>query len=408
MYGLIGKDVSHSFSKIIQESLMNKYTYHLLSVDEHELDEMFSNKNFDGLNVTIPYKQTVIKYLDFIDTNARRINAVNTIVKRNGFIYGYNTDYDGFMYTIINNDIDVSKMKVLVIGNGGASKAIQCVLSDLNAKEINILLNNKQSLDEVYAKHLDTDLIINTSPVGMSPNVLDSPIDITLFKNVEVVIDIVYNPLKTQLLIDSEANNIKIINGIEMLVVQAIKSLEIFKEMKFTRNEYIETINNTIRLHQNIVLIGMPGSGKTSISKKLGEELDMEVFDLDYLIEEKINDNINDFVKINGIEKFREIESKITNKISLNKGCIISCGGGIILNESNINNLKRNGLLIYIDRNYDKIKINNNRPLVNSKEDLLDLYNKRKDLYLKYADITVKNNGRKKDCIKHIINKLGY
>lgn len=408
MYGLIGKDVSKSFSKIIHESLVRNYKYHLMSIEKKELDKLFKERTFSGLNVTIPYKQTVLKYIDIIDEKAKKINAVNTVVNKNGLIYGYNTDYDGFLYTIKKHQIDVSKMKVLVIGNGGASQAIQCVLKDLNVLELVILLNNKESLNDIYSNHTDCDLIINTSPVGMSPNVYQTPIDITLFNKVECVIDIIYRPLKTQLLLDCEKRNIKAINGLEMLVVQAIKSLEIFKSIEFGDIMIENTVNEVKKLNQNLVFIGMPGCGKTSISNYLSSKLNVRVYDTDKIITNEIGMEIKEYFNKYSEKEFRKIEREVVKKVSMNNGCIISCGGGIILDENNIEDLRRNGIIIYLDRDLDKIIINERRPLINTIDDLKNIYENRKDLYYKYSDIIIENNGNEQDCLKKIINKLNY
>lgn len=232
-YGLIGEKLGHSYSKIIQEKLLKDYTYEIHPVVKEDLDAFMKAKAFKGINVTIPYKQSVIPYLDEMDEAAKKIGAVNTIVNKDGLLKGYNTDYYGFLYTLDKNNIEIKEKKVLVLGDGGASKAIQAAVLAKQPKQL-IITNrtpheNTISLDEVYLNHKDSDIIINTTSVGMYPNVKDSPIDLSKFNRLKAVVDIIYNPLCTKLLLQGKELGIPYVNGLEMLVAQAKYALEHFK-----------------------------------------------------------------------------------------------------------------------------------------------------------------------------------
>ncbi len=423
-FGLIGKHLGHSYSKIIHEQLIDE-TYDLCSVNEKELDELLRSRSFKGINVTIPYKETVIPYLDFIDDKARRIGAVNTIVNKNNKLYGYNTDYDGF-YQMVNNHIVCNhnvndnsyiKNKVCVIlGNGGASKAVKCVLEDMNAKIIYKVSIQKEKYDDETIKkeniinyeELDKlqviDVIVNTTPVGMYPNMAGIIIDLQKFKNLSVVFDVVYNPIRTFFAQKAEQLGIPYYTGLEMLVVQAIYAHQYFHN-KIVNNDVVSNIIRNIKQQVlNIVLIGMPGSGKSTIASELGTKLNMEVIDCDILIEEKTNKKIADIFKEDGEQTFRKIENSVVNDVSLVHQKIISTGGGVILDENNMKLLKANGIIIFIDRQINKIVYDNViRPLSLNKEELIKRYNERIDKYHNYADLIVQNNNDILDVVEEII-----
>lgn len=243
-YGLIGEKLGHSYSKIIHEKISD-YIYELQPLSKEEFHVFMKEKNFKGINVTIPYKEEVLPYIDRLDENARLIGACNTIVNKDNLLYGYNTDYNGFLFTLEHEEIDVKDKKIIVLGTGGASKAIVRVLENLNAKEIimvkNTATNGAITYTECYEKHTEASIIINTSPVGMYPNIYDCPIDVALFHNLEAVIDIIYNPLQTKLLATSSSLSIKSVNGLLMLVAQAVFAASYFIDSK-AKNEVILAI----------------------------------------------------------------------------------------------------------------------------------------------------------------------
>lgn len=242
-YGLIGEKLGHSFSKEIHEE-MNNYKYDLIELDKNELDAFLKEKNFKGINVTIPYKTTVIPYLDFLDENAKKIGAVNTIVNKNNLLKGYNTDYDGFLYTLEHHKVNIEGKKVIVLGNGGASRAVIAVLKDLKAGEIitvgRTLRDNSISFEECYENHTDGEIIINTTPVGMYPEVDASPLELKTFNSCSHVIDLIYNPLETKLLRQAKEKDFYIINGLEMLVAQAKVAAEYFLDTKIDNSKIQE------------------------------------------------------------------------------------------------------------------------------------------------------------------------
>ena len=260
-YGLIGKTLKHSYSKIIHEQLVENYTYNLCPLDEKEFKIFMKLKPFQAINVTIPYKQNVMSYLDWIDDRAKKINAVNTIINKEGKLYGYNTDYDGFMYTIQKHNIQIKNKKVLILGDGGASQAVQSVIADLKAKEIIIANRTKKentiSFEKAVKNHDDAQIIINTTPVGMYPDTHQSVIDLVPFMRCEAVIDCIYNPMQTQFI--SQAKQLKIpiaISGMEMLVAQAVKALEIFKNITISEKKIEETYKNIMYQTTNIIITG--------------------------------------------------------------------------------------------------------------------------------------------------------
>lgn len=408
-YGLIGEKLGHSFSKIIHEQLAD-YTYNLIPLTKEEFKIFMTKKDFKSINVTIPYKQDVIPYLYYIDENAKSIGAVNTIVNKEGLLYGYNTDFTGFLYTLNHNNIEIKNKKVIVLGNGGASKAIIAVLKYLKAKEILIVYYkenpNTITYEECYNNHTDADIIINTTPVGMYPNTDKSPIDLDKFKNCKSVVDIVYNPLKTKLLIQAEDLNIKAVNGLEMLVAQAKYAVEYFLDKKIDDNLIDKIYKNLLIQRKNIVLIGMPSSGKTTIGNLLSEELNRQFIDIDSKIVEKIGMSIAEYFKEYGEEKFRDIETEVCKEISHLSNLVISTGGGCIKRKENMNYLKLNGTIIFIERDIEKLSVDPSRPLSTSLETLKTMYNERYPLYKKYSDIIIYNNEEIEKCVEETIKKF--
>jgi len=405
-YGLIGEKLGHSYSKIIHEQLIDNYTYELHPLKEEEVDTFMKEKAFDAINVTIPYKQTVIPYLDEISKEAKQIGAVNTIVNKNGVLIGYNTDYLGFAYTLRKHGINIKNKKVLIMGNGGASKAIQAVIHNEQPKAVVIVDIVKSegilSIEEVYANHLDCEIIINTTPIGMYPNMDGSSVDIHKFKNCFACIDAVYNPLRSDFILQAQELGIKGINGLEMLVAQAKYALEFFKDITIDDNK-IDSIYKDILLEtSNVVLIGMPSSGKTTVGKEVAIHLNKEFIDIDEKIVDEIQMPIANFFKEHGEEAFRAIEARICKEVSSKINCVISCGGGVVLNKRNIFNLKHNGIIVYLERDIDKLISDSSRPLSSSKEEIAKLWKVRDPLYRSSREIVIDNNGEIKTTIQNM------
>lgn len=403
MRGLIGHPLGHSYSKIIHEQFINK-EYKLYDIDENKMIEVLSNKEIDKVNVTIPYKIKVINYLDELTDIAKKLNSVNCIKNKNGILIGHNSDYDGFLWMLKNNCINLNNKVVAILGSGGASKSVYHAVKSHNAKEIYIVSrnsdDNKVSYDDL--KKLNIQCLINTTPVGMYPNIDENIVDLNVLKNLEIVIDIVYNPFNTQLIVNAKEKGIKAIGGIEMLVAQAKSAIEFFDDVKIDDCKVNEVVNYIKSLKQNLVLIGMPSSGKTSIGKLISEKYDYKLIDIDELIEDRINMKIKDYFLLFGEDSFRKIESDIIKEIQKVTHHVISCGGGVIKNSENMKFLRKNGLIIMIDRDIDKMVISNERPLSKNINDLKKLYIERYDLYKKYSDITFENN----DSIENLLEKI--
>lgn len=388
-YGLLGKKLGHSYSKIIHEKL-GYYEYKYFEKNEDDLDDFFEKKDFKGINVTIPYKEKVIRYLDFVSDKAKKIGAVNTIVNNNGKLYGYNTDYFGFLYNLKKNQIEVKNKKCLILGKGASSKTVNEVLKDLGAKEIVFLSRRFKPYFKDEKNYRDFEIIINTTPVGMYPNNEEflEYINLSNFEKLEGVLDLIYNPNMTKILIDGKLKNIKYACGIDMLIAQAIKASELFLDKNFD-SSMINKVRNSILTDQiNIVLIGMPGSGKTSLGQILSKNMNRKFFDIDNEFVKKYG-NIEKFFNKYGEDEFRKKESQIIKEISKSNSLIISCGGGVIEKDINYYYLKENSIIVNVKRDLENLEIEG-RPL-SKKYDLDFLYNKRKDLYDKFKDFEVYN-----------------
>ncbi len=387
-YGLLGEHLPHSFSKIIHEEL-GYYGYELNEQSLEGFKEFMQKKEFKGINITIPYKQTAIPFCDVIDEHAKKIGAINTVVNKNGVLYGYNTDYYGLKLLAINNDIDLKDKKVLILGNGGASKAAIAAAEDLGAKEIIKSDFNSGSgvvsYDEAIKLHNDAEIIINTTPVGMYPNNDNALIDLNDFKRVEGVIDVVYNPINTKLVLQAKSIGIKAAGGLYMLVGQAVKAADLFLGRDDIINQLNKVYNKLLQSKTNVVLIGMPASGKSTIAKELAKITGREVIDTDTLIVNK-HGVISDIFSNFGEEHFRNLETEAVKEAAKFSGVIIATGGGAILREENVNALKQNGKFYFLNRPLNELLPTDDRPLASDKEKIINLYNKRINIYKSLAD----------------------
>ena len=392
--GLIGEKLGHSFSKIIHEQIMD-YTYDLIPLNIEEFHSFMNEKSFDAINVTIPYKEKVIPYLDEMDEKSKMIGAVNAIKNVNGKLIGTNTDYDG-LKMMIKNHFDLSDKIVAICGSGGTSKTAYAVCKDLNVKEIIQVARNRDLPYITYEQmndRKDIEIIINTTSVGMSPDILSSIVDLDDYPNCKGVIDVVYNPILTSLCYEAKKRKINYICGLEMLVGQAVSAIEFFTN-KSVDSSMIQKISKNIFFDkQNIVLIGMPSCGKSSLGKKLSKQLGYDYIDLDKKIVEKTNKTIPQIFEESGEAGFRKIESEVCLEVSKCNHTVISCGGGIIKNEINMKALALNGFIIYIKRDVEKLSVGNGRPLSKDKNTLLNMFKEREPLYIKYSDASVSNNG---------------
>ena len=390
-YGCIGKKLTHSFSKEIHARLAD-YNYELIELSEEEIQPFFKKKDFEAINVTIPYKQTVIPYLDHISDIATRIGAVNTIVNRDGELWGYNTDYYGMKALIERVGLDLNEKKVLVLGTGGTSKTARVVASDMGAVEILTVSRRKSSdyitYEEAVSLHNDAEIIINTTPSGMYPDCESKPIDISVFERLEGVIDAVYNPLRTNLVLDAKSRGIKAEGGLYMLVMQAVVAVERFLDTKIEKEIADSVFSSVFGAKENIVLTGMPGSGKSTVGKLLSID-GYEFIDTDREIEKRCGCTIKELITDKGEKYFRDLETQVIRDVSA-EGCrIISTGGGAILREENIRCLRRNGRIFFINAELSRLHATDDRPLSNTEDKLLKLYNERIDIYRSSADVIV-------------------
>ena len=394
-YGCIGERLGHSFSAQIHPKFFD-YKYELCEVSRENIDAFMKAKDFKGINVTIPYKQTVIKYLDEIDFAAKEIGAVNTIVNKNGKLSGYNTDFYG-LKALIERNVDLKGKKVLILGSGGTSKTAEYVCKALGCKQVFRLSRSEGegviTYETAYETHADCDVIINTTPVGMYPDINKSVIDLSKFKRLSCVIDAVYNPLCSKLVLEAKARGIRAEGGLYMLVCQAARAAELFMDAHVAEDKIQKVFCDIYKAKQNIVLIGMPTSGKTSVGAVLSKALSRECFDSDSLIEQLENTDIPTIFKTKGEPYFRNLETKAVAQLSAFSGVIIATGGGVILNKENIELLRANGRIYFLDRPLESLLAANDRPLSSNKADLEKRYNERYNLYNAYADVKVAADG---------------
>ena len=396
MYGLLGEKLGHSFSPQIH-ALLGDYEYRLFEKQKNELDDFFKNRNWDGINVTIPYKKAVIPYLNRLSPSAEKIGSVNTIVaKKDGTLTGYNTDYDGFSYLIDISGISAENKKCLVLGSGGASLTVIAVLKDKKAREIVNISRSGENNYENIDRHFDADIIVNTTPVGMYPNNLKSALSLDGFKNLSGVLDIVYNPQKTKLILDAEKRNIKALSGLSMLVAQAKRAAELFLNTKIPDSKNDEIYHKLSLEMKNIILIGMPGSGKTTVGKRLAEALNRDFIDTDEMIVKNVGKPIPDIFANGGEKLFRKYEHEAV----LAAGKVISTGGGVVVNDDNFDALKQNGTIIFLNRSTSYLPTDG-RPLSQS-NDLNEMFKKRLPLYRKFCDIEADGN----DTIENVANNI--
>lgn len=405
-FGLLGRKLGHSFSPEIHKMIGDKtepYNYGIYQVEPEALEDFVCNGEWTGLNVTIPYKKDVMKYCDEIAPEASRIGAVNTLVRRNGKIYGYNTDYFGFRKTIESTGVAVAGTKCIVLGSGGASATAVTVLKDLKAREVIVVSRDgKTGCDyEGLLNHKDAEILINTTPMGMYPETGVSPVDVSIFDNLKLTFDVVYNPLRTELLCQSAMAGVKSVNGLKMLVAQAKASAEYFLGREIGDDILAGIENHLKEEKENIVLIGMPGCGKSTIGRALAVKLGKEFIDIDEKIVEKTGMAIPDIFQQSGEEGFRKIETEVTREVGKMKGAVIACGGGVVTRNENYSPLAENGRFIFINRNIDVLPIDG-RPLSQSTP-LQQMYEKRLPMYRLWCDEEIVNEGK---TIMEIVEEL--
>lgn len=401
--GLLGQHLGHSYSPAIHSQLAN-YSYSLYEKEPQDLAEFLKNGDFQGLNVTIPYKKAVIPYLDELSPVATRLGAVNTIVRRSdGTLIGHNTDYFGFRSMVEQSGLRPQCKKALVLGSGGASNTAVAVLEEIGAQVVVISRsgeNNYANLD----RHSDAAIIVNTTPVGMYPHVGTAPIDLTLFPQLEGVLDVIYNPARTQLLLDAEARGLITMNGLWMLVAQAKESAEWFSGHSVS-NDRIRQIHHRLQQQmENIILIGMPGCGKSTVGRKLASRLGRKFVDADAAIEAHAGMTIPAIFAQQGEEGFRKIETTVLAQLGKESGLVLATGGGCVTRPENYPPLHQNGRIIWIKRDISQLPTKG-RPLSQDGK-LAAMYQIRKPMYQRFADLTVENSSDPDCTVQKILNLL--
>lgn len=400
MYGLLGEKLGHSFSPQIHE-MLGDYEYNLFEVERNELPDFLRNGKWNGINVTIPYKKEVIPFLDEMSDNAHKIGSVNTIVRKSdGTLFGDNTDYDGFLYLVNKSGIIIKNKKVLVLGTGGASLAVKAVLCDLGAAEIVSISRSGENNYQNIENHSNADVIVNTTPVGMFPKNLVSPVDIRVFNNLSGVFDIIYNPQKTKLILDAQSLNIPAFSGLAMLVAQAKRASEIFFSEKIDDGVTEKILSSLALKMKNIVLVGMPGCGKTSVGKFLCKTLGREMIDTDEMVVKNEGKSIPQIFKDSGEKTFRILETQAVKDVCKQSGKIISTGGGVVTQSENYYPVKQNSVVVFINRSIDVLPTDG-RPLSQT-GDLYSMYETRLPLYRKFADFEIDGNG----TIEQVANRI--
>lgn len=403
-YGLCGEKLGHSHSPIIHKMLGNE-KYDLLAMSREEFFSFMNKKDFSAVNVTIPYKQDALSLCDELSEEAKNIGSVNTVVNKNGTLYGYNTDIYGFTFMLGNAGIQIAGKKVLVLGTGGTSLTAVSACKKLAASEI-ITVSRKGNInyENVY-EIKDAEIIINTTPVGMYPSNGISPIDISHFEKLCGVADVIYNPQKTKLLLDAEKRGIKTAGGLSMLVAQAVEADRLFFSRKKTDDDIkkiqmiLKHLNSQV---SNIILVGMPGCGKSTVGKIVAEKLGRSFIDADDYITEKHGRTPADIIKNDGEEAFRKLETEALCEVTKLSSCVISCGGGAVIKEENRELIKQNGVCFYIIRDTERLATDG-RPLsAGGIDGLKKLFKLREPLYKKTADFEVplcENAGKCADTI---------
>lgn len=394
-YGLIGEHLTHSYSCDIHAQIAD-YEYELCELRPEEVGPFLEKRDFCAINVTIPYKQTVMPYLDEISETAQRIGAVNTIVNRGGVLYGDNTDFAGMRALSENIGLSLAGKKVLILGTGGASKTAQALAKFMGAEEYYCVSrfgrDGSITYERAIADHADAQVIINATPVGMFPRSAGRPIDISAFPALEGVLDAIYNPLRTNLVLDAQERGLPAAGGLYMLSAQAVHASAVFRGIEVDPKLIDKAYKSVKTAKQNIVLVGMPSSGKTTVGAILAEKTGLELADTDEYIVKKIGMPIADYFAKYGEAEFRKIEKETIAELSGTGGKVIATGGGAVLDKDNIRALKQNGVIVFLDRALNNLVATDDRPLSSERDKLERLYAERYDIYKACAEVYIDAN----------------
>lgn len=401
--GLLGKSLKHSYSPQIHNMIAD-YNYDLFQMESEDLPKFFRESDFHGINVTIPYKKAVLPYCNHLSDCAKALGSVNTILRLDdGTFYGHNTDYFGFMYLIKHANVVVSNKKVLVLGSGGASVTVVAVLKELGANVVVISRTGENNYANI-SNQKDASLIINTTPVGMYPDNGSTPVDLSQFPQLECVVDLIYNPARTKLLLDAEKMGIQAENGLRMLVAQAAESAKLFLK-KDIPDDKIEEIHQKLASQmENVILIGMPGCGKSTVGKLLADQLEREFIDADDYLSRYCGVSIPDIIERNGETSFRKMESEVLRELGKGSGLVIATGGGCVTTPCNYEYLHQNGLIIWLQRDLTLLPTDG-RP-ISQKTSINKIYQNRAHLYRDFADKLIENNRCPEETVYKITQEV--
>ncbi len=414
--GLLGEHLTHSYSPQIHKALVGgRYTYELFERAPEEVEAFVRGREWDALNVTIPYKQAVMPYLDEISDEARRIGAVNTVTRLgDGRLRGDNTDYFGFARTVRAAGVDVSGRKALILGNGGAAATAVTVLLDMGAEVVVLARNGNpvgglvpEPFEAAYERHTDAVAVVNCTPVGMYPRLVgEAPICLEKLPHAKAVFDMIYNPARTALLQEADRLGILAYNGLLMLVAQAKRAAELFLGDEIDDRVIAPTVEAVARQTENIVLVGMPGCGKSRMASLLAQTLGREAVDTDDMVVEAAGRSIPEIFATDGEEAFRALETEAVKTAGMRSGLVIATGGGVVTRERNYAPLSQNGRIVFIRRALEKLPTDG-RPLSQA-HPLAEMYDRRLPLYEAFADVTVDNDGYPWQTAAAILEALGY
>ena len=402
-YGLLGERLGHSFSPQIHRDLAG-YDYQLLPTPPEAVEDLFARRAFQGLNVTIPYKRTVMPLCDEIDPRAAAIGAVNTVVNRNGRLTGYNTDIDGFLYMVRRAGMDMAGKKVVILGSGGTSRTARAAAGELGAREIVTVSRHGEDNYQNLSRHADAQVLVNTTPVGMYPNWGQSPVSLESFPALEGVLDVVYNPLRTALLLQAEERGLPRSCGLPMLVAQAKRAAELFTGQNIDDSRAEAVLHGLREQLTSIVLIGMPGCGKTTVGRALAGKLGRTFVDLDEEIVRRAGMSIPEIFAREGEAGFRERESALVREFGERTGLVVSTGGGVVTRRENYIPLKQNGLLLHLRRDPAALPTDG-RPLSQATAPE-ELWRRRAPLYAAFADGEIDNNGTLAGTLEQIEKEM--
>ena len=400
-YGLIGERLGHSYSPQIHR-VFGDYDYQLYPMTGEQLRETLKRRDFKGLNITIPYKKDVLPFCDVISDTVREVGSANTLYFRDGKLCAENTDMPGMLFMLDRAGIALTDKKVVILGSGGTSLTAQAACRATQAASCTVVSRSGPvTYEELYARHTDAEIIINATPVGMYPNNLVSPIDISRFPRLRGVADVIYNPAKTALLLDAEEAGVPHIDGLWMLVAQAWHAAKLFLNADIPEGKIAEAYGDVRRECLNLVLVGMPGSGKSTLGKMAASALGKRFVDLDAEISRRWGP-IPDIFRNQGEQAFRDMESQIAAEYCKESGCVLAAGGGAILRKENVRALRQNAVVVWVRRDISRLSTEG-RPLSTGIEALKRMEETRTPLYRACADYTIENNSTPEEALKQLL-----